>query len=108
MLPEVAVALDEVKTRILGNDAAASSPGESSLESTAYVLTSLHGEGGIGKTSMCKLLMVDDGVRSHFSGGLFWLEIGREASGFGVVVQIARLVDDCGGRDSVSGKNLSH
>lgn len=64
-------------------------------------LTSIDGEGGVGKTSACKLLCSDQDVQTYFKdGALVWIEVGKNTTVNSVKEKVAEAVDFCGGEKS--------
>ncbi|MEU4831382.1 NB-ARC domain-containing protein [Streptosporangium sp. NPDC023615] len=57
---------------------------------TVGLTTGLAGAGGFGKTSLAVEVCHDDGTTRRFTGGVFWVTVGRERTG----ADIARLADD--------------
>ncbi|MGC5013385.1 NB-ARC domain-containing protein, partial [Streptosporangium sp. DT93] len=57
---------------------------------TVGLTTGLAGAGGFGKTSLAVEVCHDDETARRFTGGVFWVSVGRERTG----ADIARLADD--------------
>ncbi len=102
LLPRAAeAALNELKSRVIR-----ASPSESVTASSnagdkvvRVALTSVSGEGGVGKTSACKLLCADPEVQKHFSdGAILWIDLGSGVTDVQVRDRISGMVMECGGR----------
>lgn len=64
-------------------------------------LACIVGEGGVGKTSGCKLLCADVCVRSQFAAGaILWLDVGQGAKEDEVKGELADALFQCGGERS--------
>ncbi|MFI6509141.1 NB-ARC domain-containing protein [Streptosporangium sp. NPDC050855] len=57
---------------------------------TVGLTTGLAGTGGFGKTSLAVEVCHDDETTGRFTGGVFWVTVGRERTG----ADVARLADD--------------
>lgn len=79
----------------------ASSSGRKAEGASPVALVSISGEGGVGKTSTCRLLCLDDDVREHFSGGaIVWIDVGKNATEEKVKDEIRRVISKFGGKRS--------
>lgn len=83
-----------------GSTAASSTTGTRSSSTIGPVaLSSIYGEGGVGKTSTCKLLCADEDVRAQFvEGAILWINVGKGASEEDVVHEVRKAVSKCGGK----------
>lgn len=63
----------------------------------SYRAIHVHGEGGIGKTVMCCLLVADEDIQNEFYEGCLWVQLGKGISESGVVAEISRKVKRFGG-----------
>lgn len=52
-----------------------------SRSQAAGITTALHGAGGFGKTTVALMVCADRRVRRWFRGGVYWVTIGRDATG---------------------------
>ena len=59
--------------------------------------TGLAGAGGFGKTMLAARACRDQGVQRRFSGGIFWVSVGRDADDTGLAERISDLVRNLGG-----------
>jgi hypothetical protein len=58
----------------------------------------LHGSGGVGKTTACKIIANDEDVRLRYPDAVLWIQLGDDASAATVVNQIVAIVEATGGR----------
>lgn len=105
LMGNAATRLARLKASVLSGASVNGSPGERQFRSPdsgtslrPVALTSVSGEGGIGKTSTCKLLCADEEVRAHFSdGAIFWIDISKDATEEKVKDGLGSAVLSCGG-----------
>jgi WD40 repeat protein len=57
----------------------------------------VHGWGGAGKTTACKMVANGANVRQRFKDGIFWVELGETASTAALIERLARAVERSGG-----------
>ena len=53
----------------------------SSTDGTAGVITAVIGPPGFGKTTLARMLVNRTDVREHFTGGMVWVDVGRDVTG---------------------------
>ena len=51
----------------------------------------LHGQGGIGKTTLARMVVHDDDVRRRFVDGIYWLDVGQEPNVLTLLSELAAM-----------------
>jgi NB-ARC domain len=60
----------------------------------------VHGWGGAGKTTACKMIANNTNVRRKFKDGIVWIELGEKASLVALIERLARAVKRSGGENT--------
>jgi WD40 repeat protein len=60
----------------------------------------VHGWGGAGKTTACKMIANNANVRQRFKDGIVWIELGETASSGALIEGLARAVKRSGGENA--------
>lgn len=63
--------------------------------SSAFVA---HGMGGVGKTFALRALGLDDDIRAHFDGGVYFMTFGHDADKRTLISSLSKIVRHAGGR----------
>ncbi|MBN8656001.1 MAG: hypothetical protein J0M11_09715 [Anaerolineae bacterium] len=63
--PEIS---QEIKTKILHKD---------SNEQNAFVVSAIHGSGGVGKSTVAAMLAFDNNIQERFPDGVLWITLGQ-------------------------------
>jgi NB-ARC domain len=69
-------------------------------------LVTVHGMGGLGKATACKILAKDAQVRQQFCECIFWIEFGQDTSADAVIDQLVHVTELSGGVETLSPRQV--
>lgn len=98
LVANAATSLAQLKAAVLqasgeGTPSSVENATSPNLDAGLYriTLSSVSGEGGVGKTSTCKLLCIDEEIQIRFSdGAVLWIDVGQGATDRSVMVGLAK------------------
>ena len=62
--------------------------------------TGLHGAGGFGKTTLAEMVRADPMIRKRFSGGVYWVTVGRDVRGAAITAKVNDLIRQVSGMET--------